>query len=79
MTSGEEIDYSKFKGQFIRITDVEQEEKILNEKRIERDKEDELAARRYKDRKETLRHKYSPLRRSLSKKESDKYMHKTRK
>ena len=79
MTSGEEIDYSKFKGQYIRIADAEEEERILKEKRIERDKEDEIAARRYKDRKETLRHKYSPLRRSLSKEESDKYIHKTRK
>lgn len=77
MSSGEEIDYNLFKGQFIPETkDISEE---LIKKREQRNKEDELAAIRYKARKDSLKHKYSPLRHSLSKEEKDKFIEKTTK
>ena len=75
MSSGEEIDYNLFKGKFIpENKDISEE---LTKKREEREKEDEIAAIRYKSRKESLRHRYSPLRHSLSKEEKDKFIEKT--
>lgn len=79
MSSGEEIDYSKFIGKFYRDVDEVESEKQILEGRKKRQEEDEISARRYKERKETLRHKYSPIRHGMSKEEKSEFIEKTQK
>lgn len=79
MGSGEEIDYSKFVGKFIPVRNEEETQRIMAEKKKQRDEEDAKLAQRYKERKETLRHKYSPIRHGLSKEEKEEFVEKTQK
>lgn len=78
----EEIDYSLFigKNEFNRTEKDEREMKeFMEEKKRKRDYEDEIAAKRYKIRKQALKQKYSPARYTIPEEEQQEFFKKSNK
>ncbi len=72
MPDYEEIDYTKFKGKYTRPESQHgaEYEQMLIEKRIKNNKEDAIKLQQFLTYKANKKHKYSPIRHSLPKKQN---------